>query len=205
MALIPARAGSKRLHNKNNADLGGMPLWRHSVAHARASGVCDTIVVSTNDAAIKPDGSFYYLHRPDQLCTDEATTLSCVLHAHDSLPGYDAICILQPSSPFRTGRDVAVCIEMCSFAGVDSVVSVTRGPDDLVFLKRHASRLERLLDVLIPNGAIYVVKTSVLEAGGDWYGEYTYGYIMPKDRALDINVQWDLEVARQYLPNMRVA
>jgi N-acylneuraminate cytidylyltransferase len=205
MALIPARAGSKRLHNKNNADLGGLPLWRHAVAHARASGACDMIVVSTNDPAIETDGSFHLLQRPDKLCTDEATTLSCVMHAHESMPYYDAICILQPSSPFRTGHDVARCIAMCGQPGVDSVVSVTHGPDDLVFLQRHANRLERLLKVLIPNGAIYVVKTSVLDCGGDWYGEYAYGYVMPKHRALDINVQWDLEVARQYLPNMRVA
>lgn len=209
MALVPARAGSKRLRNKNVAELGGLPLWRHAVAHARSSGVVDHVVVSTNDPGIHWDGSFSRLTRPDHLCTDDATTVDVVRHAHMTMPGFDAICILQPTSPFRTGADIAACVELMTSnpTAVESVVSFSEAPDDLIFRERHAGRVEAVKGGLIPNGAIFLVRTDVLLLYGDapWYGPYCYSYVMPRERGLDVNVQFDLDVAKLYLPKMRVA
>lgn len=204
LAVIPARAGSKRLRNKNTMLLEGLPLWRHAVAHARSSCVVDEIIVTTDISEIVSDGSFRRLQRPPELCTDEAGTLPVVLHAMAAAKPHEFVLILQPTSPFRTGADIARCVEMMLDTGAHSVVSVSEGPDDLCFEVRHANRLERLPKIVIPNGAIYVVRRDVLEGGGHWYNEHTYGYVMPKARGLDINISWDLEVAKLYAPNMRV-
>jgi CMP-N-acetylneuraminic acid synthetase len=108
----------------------------------------------------------------------------------------DAWLILQPTSPLRTAQDVQNCVTLLDCKSVDSVVSVTQGADDIAFQARHAGRLERIPGVLIPNGAIFGIKTSVLRAGGHWYGDHAYSYLMPKERSIDIDCELDLEMAR---------
>ena len=53
IAIIPARGGSKGLPGKNVRMIGGKPLIAHSVEHALQAGVCDRVLVTTDDAAIK--------------------------------------------------------------------------------------------------------------------------------------------------------
>jgi CMP-N,N'-diacetyllegionaminic acid synthase len=210
LGLIPARAGSKRLRNKNTAELEGLPLWRHAVAHARSSCVLDPIIVSTDIEDVKPDGSYFRLKRPAHLCEDgvpmEAVVGNALDECRKTFESIDlwAVCILQPTSPFRTGNDIARCVDLMLKTGADAVVSVSEGPDDLCFQVRHANRLERLPKIVVPNGAIYLMKIDAFERGESWYGDHTYGYVMPHARGLDINVSWDLEVAKLYAPNMRV-
>lgn len=202
LGIIPARAGSKRLHNKNTAELGGLPLWRHALKHAEASGVIAATVLSTNDAAIKASSmDVWTIDRPEELARDDTEMLPVIRHAVDEVhrltqPLFEAVCILQPTSPFRTGADIAACVRIMCETGARSVVSVFDGPDDLAFVVRHANRLERLPHILVPNGAIYLLTVEALNSGEGWYGDHAYGYKMPRDRSLDINVSFDLEVAR---------
>jgi CMP-N-acetylneuraminic acid synthetase len=104
--------------------------------------------------------------------------------------------ILQPTSPLRTAADVQNCVTLLDCKSVDSVVSVTQGADDIAFQSRHAGRLERIPDVLVPNGAVFGIRTSVLRDGGYWYGDYAFRYLMPKERSIDIDCELDLEMAR---------
>src|SRR3546814_3534754 len=53
IAIIPARGGSKGLPGKNVRPIGGKPLIAHSVHHALASGVCERVLVTTDDEAIR--------------------------------------------------------------------------------------------------------------------------------------------------------
>lgn len=214
LGLIPARGGSKRFRNKNTVVLEGLPLWQHALAQARSSCVLDAVALSTDIDEII---DYVYAHcgkdvvairRPKHLCADTTEMLPVVMHALDAVGGsalFDAVCILQPTSPFRTGNDIANCLKLMHDTGAEAVVSVTEGPDDLCFQVRHANRIERLPKVVIPNGAIYMVRTSTLERGGSWYNDHTYGYVMKPERGLDINVSWDFEVAKLYAPNMRVS
>ena len=117
-----------------------------------------------------------------------------VIHLTGSIFG--AVCVLQPTSPFRTGADIAACVDIMETSGAYSVVSVFDGPEDLAFKVRHAGRLERVPEIVVPNGAIYLLRTDALERGQDWYGDHIYHHKMPRDRSLDINVHFDLEVAR---------
>ena len=53
LAIIPARKNSKRLPGKNIKELGGIPLFMHSVNYARAnSNIIDEIVITTDDPEI---------------------------------------------------------------------------------------------------------------------------------------------------------
>ena len=202
-ALIPARRNSRRLPDKNWQRVGPQTLWRHAIAHAEASGVCDPIVLSTDDDRIlfgQHDlGTAITIVQPKFEQTYDVMR-QVVDHADTELQrlGHDveAICLLQPTSPLRSGADIAACVEVLEQKGIESVVSVTEGHDDIAFQVRHANRLEKVPHVVVPNGAIYCIKTAVLRAGGHWYGDFCYAYCMPCERSIDINTELDLEMAR---------
>ncbi|MBI3367678.1 MAG: pseudaminic acid cytidylyltransferase, partial [Burkholderiales bacterium] len=52
LAVIPARGGSKRIPRKNIRSFAGRPMIAYAIEGARAAGVFDRIVVSTDDAEI---------------------------------------------------------------------------------------------------------------------------------------------------------
>lgn len=205
-ALIPARKQSRRLPQKNWREVGGHPLWGHAVHHAYASQVCDPLVVSTDDELIQVEvrkyqfeSSVVVIEQP-QFPQSYNVMLDVVRHADGALQhlgiNVDAICLLQPTSPLRTPEDVSKCVLMLASPAVESVVSVTEGADDIAFQVRWAGRLEKLPAIVIPNGAIYAIKTDILRAGGSWYGPHTYAYFMPKERSIDIDNEVDLEMAQ---------
>lgn len=108
LALIPARAGSKRIARKNTRPLGGKPLigWTFEAAkRAKGSG---KVLVSTDDeevAALAVGAGLAVLHRPADLAGDHATSVDVALHAldYEKAAGRDwpVLCLLQPTSPFR--------------------------------------------------------------------------------------------------------
>ena len=52
VALIPARAGSKRLPGKNIRDLAGKPLIAWTIEYAKAEHCVDRVVVSTDNGRV---------------------------------------------------------------------------------------------------------------------------------------------------------
>jgi CMP-N,N'-diacetyllegionaminic acid synthase len=206
--LIPARVNSRRLPDKNWREVGGLPLWKHAVVHALGSTVCDVVAISTDcerilgsvcsPLAFARRAAVELIVQPRFEQTYNVM-LQVVCHADDELcrrgHDMDAIVLLQPTSPLRSPQDVRACVEMLT-PSVDSVVSMTDGHDDIAFAVRHAGRLEKLPKVVVPNGAVYAVKTSVLREGGGWYGDFAHAYMMPKERSIDIDNEMDLEMAQ---------
>jgi len=125
VALIPARAGSKRCPGKNTRLLGGKPLIRWTIEAAKASGIFDAIIVSTDDSEIgsiakqafhNPIGTpCRVIARPAEMATDDAPDILWVRHALEIVekwtenyerPHPDAFAILRPTSPFRTAETI---------------------------------------------------------------------------------------------------
>ena len=50
----------------------------------------------------------------------------------------------------------------------------------------------------LPNGGIYIFRYSLLKAKYDYYFDKTHAYIMPKERSIDIDTQFDLEMAEYF-------
>lgn len=204
-ALIPARKNSRRLVDKNWEQVGGRALWLHAYDHAAQSGACHWIAVSSDDQLILDSNIPVVFIRQPQFEQTYNVMQEVVRHADMELRARDvdpdALVLLQPTSPLRSAEDVAACIDMLRSDAVDAVVSVTEGEDDVIFRLGYAGRLEKLKFPggerrVRPNGAIYAIKTSVLRAGGSWYGDYSYGYLMSKERSVDIDTAHDLEVAQ---------
>ena len=119
MAVIPARGGSRGLPGKNIRPLAGKPLIAHSIDQAKASGVCDVTLVSTDDQAIadvaRAYGATVPFIRPRQLAEDLTPSEPVVAHAleaYEALSGdtIDIVVFLQPTDVFRTPELIRECV-----------------------------------------------------------------------------------------------
>jgi N-acylneuraminate cytidylyltransferase len=134
LGVIPARGGSKGLPRKNVLPLAGRPLIAWTIACAKAATSLTRIIVSTDDAEIaavsraaRADVPFM---RPAELATDTATSMDMLRHALGAVESagdapYDAVCLLQPTSPFRHPTDIDGAIALIQAAGSSSVISVS--------------------------------------------------------------------------------
>lgn len=217
LALIPARGGSKGIPRKNIKPLGGKPLIAWTIESARHSRLLDTIVVSTDDEEIAAVAREYgaqvpYLRDP-ALARDDTPGIDPVLDALDRLPGFDAVVMLQPTSPLRTGGDIDACIELAERLGAPSAVSVS-APDHhpfWMYRMRADHRLETLIDVPpVPrrqdlpavyalNGALYYAHTDWLRYHRVFVGADTVAYAMPQERSVDLDTPLDWELAELLL------
>lgn len=133
VALIPARAGSKRLEGKNVRPLAGHPLLAYAIAAALESAVFETVVVSTDSpetaAIARHYGAEVPFLRPPELAADLSPDIGWVQHTLQSLnargPAYECFSIVRPTSPFRTGATIKRAWEL--FGGrrdIDSLRAV---------------------------------------------------------------------------------
>lgn len=115
LCIIPARGGSRRFPRKNLARFRGTPLVGLAVAVAKASGVFQTVCVSSDDAEVldvaRAHGADRVLQRsPEDSAYDRQVKDICVsvveqLSAEGNVS--DLFAVLLPTSPLRTAGDVA--------------------------------------------------------------------------------------------------
>jgi N-acylneuraminate cytidylyltransferase len=109
VAFVPARAGSERVPGKNVRDLAGHPLIAYSIAAARASGLFDAVVVSTDSEEIaevaRRYGAEVPVLRPPELATATSPDIEWVRHMLGVLAQegrtFEVFSLLRPTSPFR--------------------------------------------------------------------------------------------------------
>ena len=215
LAVIPARGGSKGVPRKNLAELGGKHLIAWTIEAARGSRHIDKTVLSSEDseiiAAAKELGCEVPFVRHTALADDVTGGTAVLLDAIDRLPGFDYAVLLQPTSPLRTSEDIDTCIEQCVAAGASSCVAVCALSKPAEWLMKVGAdgRLRPLLDgklperrqdateIFVPNGAVFVARTTELKASRTFYGPKTVAHVMPAERSVDIDTPLDLELARQ--------
>lgn len=208
LGVIPARAASKRLPGKNMADLGGKFLIQWTIEAAREA--CIEVVVSTDDLLVLElckGLSIKAIHRRKELCLDDTPSIDVVRDVWGcgdwSGTQYDAVMLLQPTSPFRTADDISASLDILTKTGGQAVVSVTDAEVEYVFELGVANRLRPVKSMqgkYVPNGAIYTLTNDAMEAYDDWWtANPSYAYLMPKSRSLDIDTPSDLALARRMI------
>lgn len=216
---MPARGGSKGVPRKNLADLGGRPLLAWTLEAAQASARLDAVLLSSDDEeaietahSLGVDAPFV---RPAELAADETPMLGVVLHAVDWLAResgveVENVVLLQPTSPFRDRGDIDGAIEAFEAADRDTLVSVaavSQHPCDCVRVDDgrlvHAvdppgagARRQEMPRFLYLNGAIYISRVGALRARGRFVEEDSALYVMERDHSLDIDDDFELELAR---------
>lgn len=220
LAIIPARSGSKGLPGKNIKPIKGVPLMGYTIAAAKNSGCFDQVLVSTDsreyaDIALKLGAQVPFL-RSDAMASDTAsswdTAREVLKNYKDMGETFDVVALLQPTSPLRTAKDIDGAMELMVKKDADAVVSVclaehspllcnTLGENMSLdgFLNKEAmKRRQDQGEFYRINGAIYLVKTSLLQGGGEIYGPRSYAYIMDKTHSIDIDDEMDFDFASYF-------
>ncbi|MFL5821481.1 MAG: cytidylyltransferase domain-containing protein [Solirubrobacteraceae bacterium] len=136
VALVPARAGSERVRNKNVRPLAGHPLIAYSIAAARQSPGLRSVVVSTDSPEIARIAEHYGAEvpelRPAEMATSTSPDIEWVRHALEGLArrgrSFELFSILRPTSPFRTGETVDRALDALLARGgrADSIRAVEK-------------------------------------------------------------------------------
>jgi CMP-N,N'-diacetyllegionaminic acid synthase len=219
LGIIPARGQSKRLPRKNLCPLGGKPLLGWAIEAARQAGQLNRLIVSSDDDEILALARTYDEHlplkRPVELAADDSPAIDYVRHAlatleRESPARFDIVVILQATSPFTLSADIDATIELLLATGADTAVSVMRldhavhpvklktmSGDRLVpYLEEERGRMAaaELPEVFVRNCSVYATRRAVVESGRI-IGDDCRGYVMPRERSVDINEPLDLELA----------
>lgn len=213
IAIIPARGGSKRLPRKNVLPLSGKPLLAWSIEAAIASGRFQDIVVSSDDpevfAVAEPYGVLVH-QRSEALSSDTASTSDAMVSILDWLEQagrtYETCVLLQPTSPLRSAADIAGALDLYSRGARQTVISVsdvgapsswlgtidaTGGMQGFAALSDSGAGGPPTYRL---NGAIYVFDCRRFRRSGRYQSEVNLGFVMPTERAVDIDTALDFAV-----------
>jgi len=218
VGLIPARGGSKGVPRKNIRLLGGRPLLEYTARSALAARRLSRVVLSTEDPEVAEVGTRCGLDvpfmRPPDLAHDATPSLPVVQHALQWLEGhgdrFDAVCLLEPTAPFRGADEIDQCVALLQESGADAVVTVRRVPDDFnphwtygrdedgyLHLSTGeptpVTRRQDLPPVYHRDGSVYVTRRDVLVARNSLYGERLIGYVVADERPwlnIDTPADW---------------
>jgi YrbI family 3-deoxy-D-manno-octulosonate 8-phosphate phosphatase len=181
--VIPVRAGSKGVPGKNLARVGGRPLLDWTVEAALGARCVDSVLVSTDDPAVRAlvtatwPGRVALPARSPATASDTATTESVLIDVLDTpeAAGADEIGLVQATSPLLCAADLDGAYALLH-SGFDSVLSVVRQrrfrwevtPDGAHADYDPAARPRRqqLAGHLVENGALYLTSRAALQRTG---------------------------------------
>lgn len=176
IVIIPARGGSKRLANKNNLLLGGIPLFAHSILYAQNNlKFIDAIYVTTDDEAVKKTAFDYgakVIDRPERLSGDFEPTISALKHVLEAIDtDVENVILLQPTNPLRPDNLLKEAFEVYQKENYDSLFTVTRnhqkfgkiiGNKFQPFNYTIGQRSQDLAPLYFENGLVYITKAPLL-------------------------------------------
>lgn len=226
LGLIPARGGSKGVPGKNIKLLGSKPLIQYSIESALESELLDAVVVSTDDeniARISVDlGAYVPWLRPIDLALDHIPTIDVIVHALLNLNDrYDAVCLLQPTCPFRKSGLIDKAISHFINQDFDSVITVRRVPHQFnphwVFEEDESNaglriatgekdiipRRQELPHAYYRDGSIYLSRRKTLLDNKSILGQ-SIGYVLnEEDNAINIDTIEDWNEAENIISQNR--
>lgn len=223
LGVITARGGSKGVPGKNIKLLGTTSLLSYTANAANQSKSLHKTILSSDDTAIievaKNEQIEVPFVRPNDLANDTATSISVVQHALEYMESigefYDAVCLLQPTSPFREKGFIDAAIQKFITEDADALVSVLPVPheynphwifekDSTGFLKIATgektiiSRRQDLPKSYFRDGSVYITKTAFIKKGS-FYGEKLSFIESNPDFYVNIDTLKDWEIAEKKL------
>jgi CMP-N-acetylneuraminic acid synthetase len=203
IVIIPARSGSKSIKDKNLLKLKDKTLVRHALECAYNSKMFDKIVVTSdyrkhlltmddlpNTAMCKVE----FLHRPEELATDDAKMIDVVDHAlYHTVGSFQWVWLLQPTSPFRTINDIKSIMKIIKENDVNSVISYrpakdhphrmyTISVDNMAYKYKKETSFENKeelsKDIFVRSGNFYVTRVNLLKKNKTFENPSVYAYIM---------------------------
>lgn len=223
--LITARGGSKGVPGKNIRKLAGLSLVGFKARAAKKTKSCARLVISTDSEEIAEEARRHDVEvpfmRPAELASDTAKSNDVIAHAiaffEERGERYDAIMLLEPSSPFARPEDYDAAVALMETTKANAVVGMRKMEVSSVFvgpmdddgkigaivrkMKDHADKgRQQLRPEYTMNGALYLFGWDFFKAHKNIYhdAEGTYGHVMPDELSLEIDELAQLHYA-EYL------
>jgi CMP-N,N'-diacetyllegionaminic acid synthase len=227
VALIPARAGSKRVPHKNVRRLGAHPMIAYTIAAAKASGVFASVIVSTDDdryaAIARHYGAEVPFLRPPEIAGEYSPDIEWVVQVlrglHSTGRPFDCFSILRPTSPFRKPETIRRAWELfLAQEGVDSLRAVekckqhpgkmwvVRGERMTPLLPLspsekpwHSQQYVALPEVYVQNASLEIAWSRVALDGGTIAGNVLVPFVTRELEGVDVNDPRDWDWAERLL------
>lgn len=215
LAVIPARAGSKGIPNKNIRIIAGHPLVYYSIKNALNSLMITDVIVTTDSekvGIIAEQMGAKVKWRDASLCGDAVTLDAVIADAIPKEEEWDYIVTMQPTSPTLRVSTLDAAINYSINNDLDTVISaindphLTWGEKEGKKVPNYAERLNRqyLPPCYFETGAFVVSKASVVTPKTR-IGKKVDVYEVPEDEAQDVDTFDDLRVVTATLERQRVA
>lgn len=219
IAIIPVRTGSKRLPDKNVKLFHGQPLFTYTIEYALRSKLFDEIHVSTESKEVADISKEYGVKVPflrdPEYATDRAQLVDVCRFVLDEFgkngKSFNNFCLLWATAPMRTDKDIVNSYYMlddkCNgVMGVSEYGLSVFGAqlvDDRGHLKPLFPDTLKLRSqdqpvALSCNSTLCWVKVNAFKKYKTWLLPKLKGYNMPKRSAIDIDTQFDWDLA-EYL------
>lgn len=228
LAVTLARGGSKGIKGKNLKTLNGKPLIYYTVKEAKKSQFISNYIVSTDSNKIKNyckklkvDVPFL---RPKKFSKDNSTSASALKHALIESEKFfqkkfDYVVELMATNPLKKVSDINKVIKLLLKFKADSVIAVNQLFDqhparikkikngklyDFSIKEKLESRRQDLKpDAFIRSGSIYGMSRKYVMQEKRYYSGVSIPYILPSERAINIDDHIDLLVAERKLKNLK--
>ena len=227
VALIPARAGSKRVPGKNVRVLAGHPAIAYTIAPALASGVFQSVIVSTDSEEVAAIARHYGAEvpflRPAAYAGDTSPDIEWVEHTLAELKKrgriWDCFSLLRPTSPFRSADTIRRAWQR--FLAQDEVDSlraiekctqhpgkmwVVRGDRMFPLLPSsngaqpwHSTPYQALPEVYVQNASLEIAWTRVVFERRSIAGEAIVPFITEAHEGFDINGPQDWMIVERLI------
>ncbi len=195
LGLIPARGGSKGIPRKNIKLLQGKPLLQYTFEAAKKSNLLDKVILSSEDEEIiqlaNKIGLEVPFKRPKELSEDTSGSLEVIQETlqfyKEKGENFDAVCLLQPTTPFRSENLIDTCIKKFKTENCDSLISVREVPKEYnphwIFEEKNGQlklatgeeqiipRRQDLPNAYFRDGAIYITKSNILLEKNSLFGK----------------------------------
>jgi CMP-N,N'-diacetyllegionaminic acid synthase len=139
VAMIPARAGSKRIPKKNIRLINGKPLIQFIIDSTLNAGIFSDIYINTDDELIKKFITDKYptikvYHRPPELASDTATNDDFAYDFFQNIE-CDSMVQLLATSPFVSSETIVDFVNTFNKNNLDTLVSVKKNQIETIFDK----------------------------------------------------------------------
>lgn len=216
LCTICARGGSKGVENKNIKPINGKPLIAYTIEQAKASGLFEHIVISTDSDDIAKISQGYgaevFFKRSAEMASDTAGKLDVIRDAFIKSENhygqqFDYLIDLDATAPLRAVTDISKSFKQFLKDANDNLITAMpsrRSPYfNLVEVCENGRvSLSKELDEGVVrrqdapksydmNASIYIWKREVVLNTNALFLENTGLYVMPEERSIDIDTELD--------------
>ena len=212
LLVILARGGSKRIKNKNIKSFNKKPLFLWTIEQALRIDLpfTQTLLSTESEEIISLSKNYKKLlsiKRPKFLSKDNTSSVAVLRHIIKKINFSGHIILLQPTSPLRSDKDILNVIELVK-NGMTPIVSVCQCLHNSLFItkenikKKFQPIAKKEYNLFYPNGAIYSAHSSWIKKNESFYSKDAYTYIMPAERSIDIDYDYQFTMAEVLFKNL---